>query len=186
MPAATTTIRLPLLSQIQIASPCSAKWEDMPGDGVARNCADCKLQVHNLSEMTSEAAEAFLQSRVGEGRVCARFYRRVDGTILTKDCPVGLALWRKRARWAGGRVAAALLFLGTGGFVATAQERESLSQRLRGAQPFRTVCEWVNPKAPPPPPMAPRPLRVPVLMGDICLPPPPTPAPAPPAAGTRP
>lgn len=178
----STTISLPLLSQIQIASPCSARWEDMQGDAVTRNCADCKLQVHNLSEMSSEAAEEFLQSHVGKGRVCARFYRRADGTILTKDCPVGIALWRKRARHAVGRVAAAMLFLATGGFVATAQQRENLTQRLRTAQPFRTVCEWVNPTAAPPPPV--RVLRM-AVMGDICVPPPPKAAPAAPVTTAR-
>ncbi|MEK6703015.1 MAG: hypothetical protein AABZ53_12180 [Planctomycetota bacterium] len=159
------SISLPLLSQIQIASPCSARWEDMQGDAVTRDCAACKLQVHNLSEMTSEQAEGFLQARLGTGRVCARFYRRADGTILTRDCPVGIALWRKRAGVAVGRVAAAMLFLGTGGFVASTQQRESLTQRLRAVQPFRTVCEWVNPTVAPPPAKV---VRMQV-MGDICV-----------------
>lgn len=145
------TVSLPLLAQIQIASPCSAGWENMKGDRVTRFCADCKLHVHNLSEMTGEEAEAFLRGRLGTGRVCARFFRRADGTILTQDCPVGLALWRRRVRHGVGRVAAALLFLATGGFIATSQQREGLSQRLRAVQPFRSVCEWINPTIAPPP-----------------------------------
>ncbi|HVR40948.1 MAG TPA: carboxypeptidase-like regulatory domain-containing protein, partial [Thermoanaerobaculia bacterium] len=38
-----------------------------------------------------------------EGRVCARLYRRADGTVLTRDCPTGLRALRRRAS----RVAAA-------------------------------------------------------------------------------
>jgi hypothetical protein len=34
-----------------------------------------------------------------EGRLCVRFYRRADGTVLTQDCPVGWkALKRKVSR----------------------------------------------------------------------------------------
>lgn len=163
-----TTVQLPLLSQVRIASPCPARWEDMRGDAVTRHCAQCDLDVHNLSAMTAERAEAFLREKMGTGRLCARIFRRADGTILTADCPVGLALWRKRARWAAGRVAAAGLFLVTGGWALAAKDREAFAARLRAAEPFRSVCEWFNPQASAPPVtrvLAP-------MMGDICVPPP--------------
>jgi hypothetical protein len=32
-----------------------------------------------------------------EGRLCVRFYRRRDGTILTNNCPVGLRALKRRA-----------------------------------------------------------------------------------------
>ena len=32
-----------------------------------------------------------------EGRLCVRFFRRKDGTILTQDCPVGWKAVKKRA-----------------------------------------------------------------------------------------
>jgi hypothetical protein len=32
-----------------------------------------------------------------EGRLCVRFHRRADGTVLTRDCPVGLRRWLARA-----------------------------------------------------------------------------------------
>lgn len=38
-----------------------------------------------------------------EGRACLRLYRRADGTVLTRDCPVGLRGYQKRVA----RVAAA-------------------------------------------------------------------------------
>ncbi|MEP6847926.1 MAG: hypothetical protein ABI999_03655, partial [Acidobacteriota bacterium] len=33
-----------------------------------------------------------------EGRLCVRFYRRADGTVLTQNCPVGWAKVKQRAR----------------------------------------------------------------------------------------
>jgi hypothetical protein len=30
------------------------------------------------------------------GRLCVRFYKRADGTVLTKDCPVGWQALKKR------------------------------------------------------------------------------------------
>jgi len=59
----------------------------MSGDERARFCAQCQKHVYNLSELTAQQAVALIQSK--EGKLCARFYRRADGTILTADCPVG-------------------------------------------------------------------------------------------------
>lgn len=81
------------LDNIRIASPCPANWDEMHGDERKRHCAACKLSVYNLSEMTQTEAESFLIN--AEGRVCVKFYRRADGTILTKNCPVG---WQKVKR----------------------------------------------------------------------------------------
>ena len=77
------------LDNIRVASPCRADWNQMYGNARKRFCADCKLNVYNLSDMTRDEAEDFLMA--SEGRLCVRFFRRADGTVLTKDCPVG---WR--------------------------------------------------------------------------------------------
>lgn len=82
------------LDKIKIASPCGADWNEMFGDERKRHCAECKLNVYNLSDMTREEAENFLIN--SEGRVCLRIYRRKDGTVITKDCPVGLAKLKKK------------------------------------------------------------------------------------------
>src|SRR5215467_2446002 len=78
----------PPLEKIKIAAPCKAEWRWMYGNDRVRFCGQCNLNVYNLSAMTREEAEDFIR-RV-EGRLCVRFYRRSDGTILTKNCPVGL------------------------------------------------------------------------------------------------
>ncbi len=82
------------LNNIKIASPCSANWAGMYGNERKRFCGDCKLNVYNISGMTLTAAEDLLER--SEGRLCIRYYQRADGTILTKDCPVGLAKIRQR------------------------------------------------------------------------------------------
>ncbi len=82
------------LDNIKIASPCSQDWNAMIGVGRKRYCGECKLNVYNLSQMTRREAESFLMN--SEGRLCVRFYRRQDGTILTQDCPVGWQAVKKR------------------------------------------------------------------------------------------
>jgi hypothetical protein len=66
----------------------------MHGDNRVRFCDQCQLNVYNLSELSRVEAERLIAAT--EGRLCARFYRRADGTVLTKDCPVGLRALRKR------------------------------------------------------------------------------------------
>jgi hypothetical protein len=83
------------LDNIRVASPCAADWNEMLGDERKRFCSECSLNVYNLSGMTRGEAENLLLT--SEGRVCVRFYRRGDGTILTKDCPVGWQMVKRRA-----------------------------------------------------------------------------------------
>jgi hypothetical protein len=85
-----------VLDRIKIASPCSAKWELMKGDDQVRFCGQCHKHVYNLSAMTRRDGETLL--RETNGRICTRFYRRSDGTILTEDCPVGLKARAVRVR----------------------------------------------------------------------------------------
>lgn len=87
-------LRLPVLDNIKVAAPCTADWEQMVGDDRVRHCDQCKLDVYNLSGMTRDEAEALITGRVG--RLCVRFYRRTDGTVLTNDCPVGVTRRRRR------------------------------------------------------------------------------------------
>ncbi|HEX5061069.1 MAG TPA: hypothetical protein VFV99_17005 [Kofleriaceae bacterium] len=84
---ATARLRLPVLDNIRVASPCKAKWADMIGDDRVRHCGKCDKDVFNLSAMTREDAEQLLREKNGD--LCARYFRRADGTIMTQDCPVG-------------------------------------------------------------------------------------------------
>ena len=70
-----------------MASPCNDRWEDKEGDEQSRFCLHCQKHVYNLSAMTESAALSLIEQK--EGKLCARFYRRADGTLLTSNCPVG-------------------------------------------------------------------------------------------------
>jgi hypothetical protein len=83
----------------------------MTGDERVRFCAQCNLSVYNLSDMTRSEAEALLYK--SEGRLCVRFYRRQDGTIITQQCPVGLRALKARVTRAASAAFSAVL-----GFVA--------------------------------------------------------------------
>ena len=84
------------LDNIKIASPCSANWNEMYGNDRMRHCGDCKLNVYNLSGMSREEAESLVMN--AEGRLCVRFFRRLDGTTITENCPVGWAKVKARAK----------------------------------------------------------------------------------------
>lgn len=107
------------INRMRIASPCSVGWENMRGDERVRFCRECQLHVYNISEMTSREVSALIAST--EGRICARLYKRADGTVLTKDCPVGLRAVRRRASRIAGAALTALLSLCT---VAVGQSRK--------------------------------------------------------------
>ena len=55
--------------------------------------------------MTRDEAERLIVAK--EGRLCVRYFQRTDGTILLKDCTVGVSKKRRRRLVAAG--AAALL-----------------------------------------------------------------------------
>ena len=84
----------PPLQEIRIAAPCQAEWRWMYGNDRVKFCGQCSLNVYNLSAMTSEEAEDLI--RRTEGRLCVRFYRRKDGTILVKNCPVGVRSFKEK------------------------------------------------------------------------------------------
>lgn len=95
------------VNTLRVASPCSVGWETMSGDERSRHCNSCKLNVYNISALTKIEVENLITKR--EGRVCVRLYKRADGTILTKDCPIGFRAYQKRvARFAGAALATIL------------------------------------------------------------------------------
>lgn len=97
------------LRGLRIAVPCEASWEGMAGDERVRHCTLCSLNVYNFAEMTAGEVRQLLVGT--EGRVCARLYRRADGTVLTRDCPSGLRALRRRVSRVAASLIAALLSL---------------------------------------------------------------------------
>ena len=102
----------PNISTVRIASPCSADWDSMAGNDRQRFCSQCQKNVYNISAMTRREANRLLAQE--EGGICARLYRRADGTVLTEDCPVGWnALKRRVSRVAGLALSSGLALYGS-------------------------------------------------------------------------
>jgi hypothetical protein len=80
----------------RIDSPCEVDWESLEGEGAVRYCGQCKLNVHNFSEMTAEEVEQVMAD--SEGRLCARIRTRPDGSLYTDNCPYPLRRIRDRIR----------------------------------------------------------------------------------------
>jgi hypothetical protein len=52
----------------------------MQGDDRVRYCPECKLNVYNFSALSPREIERLVAQT--EGRLCARYYQRADGTML--------------------------------------------------------------------------------------------------------
>ena len=100
------------LENVKVATPCPADWDGMFGNDRVRFCSECKMNVYNLSGMRRVDAERLVSSV--EGRLCVRYYKRADGTVLTRDCPIGLAAVRPRAVRLATAVAGLVIGLFTG------------------------------------------------------------------------
>lgn len=132
------------LASLRVASPCSARWDEMRGDDRVRHCARCSLDVYDASYLTEAELRALVSAKVSGERLCMRLHRRSDGTVLTRDCPVGAR--RRRLRMLAA-VAAGLSALAVG-------VRWSY-ERMMGAEPVVSL----KPPLPPPSP--------PIMMGDV-------------------
>jgi hypothetical protein len=97
-----------ILDHITIATPCSERWDDMIGDDRVRFCRKCELDVFDLSAMTRTEAAALIHERAG--RICARLYRRADGTVIARSCAGVL----RRERFRTVAAAACIVALGVG------------------------------------------------------------------------
>jgi len=123
-----------MLGQIRIASPCSADWERMPGSNRVRYCAQCNRSVYNFSALTPEEVGKLVANR--SGRLCARFYQRADGTMLSEDCPVGFRARVRRVSRVAGAALSAVMSLG----YASAQNVPA-SNSLVQIEPFEAGIE---------------------------------------------
>ncbi|NNF41520.1 MAG: hypothetical protein HKO59_11690 [Phycisphaerales bacterium] len=150
----STNIPLDVLDRIGVASPCSMRWEDLDGDAQMRHCGRCRLNVYNFSAMTRDEITTLVERH--EGRLCGGFYRRPDGTILTRDCPVGVRAVRARVRRVAARIAA-VVGVGLGAGVLAIEARGT---RGRTLDPVATVRAKLAPASP-------------FVMGEIMLTPPP-------------
>lgn len=98
-----------MLDRLRIATPCPIGWDQMTGDNRVRFCDHCHLHVYNIAELSRTEAEKLIAAT--EGRLCARLFRRADGTVLTRDCPVGLRALRRQVAKRTAAIFAAIVSL---------------------------------------------------------------------------
>ena len=114
------------IDSLRVASPCPANWETMKGDDRVRFCDLCSLHVYNFAELTRKEIDQLVADT--EGRLCGRLYRRADGTLITRDCPVGLRALRRRVVKSAGAVLAMLMGLSSLAFGQKASKAECQKQ----------------------------------------------------------
>ena len=129
------------LQSVQIATPCRADWSKMEGDDKSRFCQTCQKSVYNLSAMTTPEAQALIEQKQGD--LCARIYRRADGTVITQDCPVGKAAAR-RPFWALGAGFVALLGLGSVLGIGTSNATSISAPQPQPAPPTRSWSDQMR------------------------------------------
>ena len=101
------------IDAIVIASPCTVPWDSMTGDDAKRFCGQCRLHVHDFSQMTRAEIGDLL--RKTDGNVCKRIWRRPDGRMITKDCGRVLEAAKRRVRALASAFAGLLAAIGVGG-----------------------------------------------------------------------
>ncbi|MDQ3744079.1 MAG: ankyrin repeat domain-containing protein [Acidobacteriota bacterium] len=98
--------RTDLLERIRIPEPCDADWDSMVGNDQVRFCSHCSLNVTNLSSMTRSDARRLV--RESGGRLCIRYYRRPDGSVLTAPAVRLQQIARRASKLAAGAFGAML------------------------------------------------------------------------------
>ena len=153
------------LDHVRVAAPCSADWDSMWGDERVRFCGQCKLNVYNLSEMKRSEAELLVAR--AEGRLCVRYFQRRDGSIITKNCPVGLLAIKRRLTRVANAIGSTLLsfFAGIGAF-AIAERLFLISVPQSG----EVQGVMVTGKVAAPPPLVPVEIKGEAIMGDMMAP----------------
>lgn len=143
----------------------------MVGDDVKRFCKACEKHVYNLPLLAADELVDLIERT--EGKFCGRLYARTDGTVLTNDCPVGLAAKlaeTRRKRVVGAAAAVAALMISAGGVIfglaySGTEVRPVLAGDIAIVEP-----PPVEPQVEPQPEPQPQPEEPRVLMGKIKMP----------------
>jgi hypothetical protein len=98
-----TRTPLEIVSDVEIATPCRASWDEMRGDNYVRFCSHCQKNVYDISDLTAKAALDLIEQK--EHRLCLRLFRRADGTVLTADCLGGTRRGWRPWVWAAAAIA---------------------------------------------------------------------------------
>lgn len=131
------------LDRINIASPCSADWDEMVGNQQVRFCQHCSMYIHDLSKITRKDAIRLVAA--SKGKLCVRYLRRPDGTVETasRAAPVS-QVKRRLSRIAAGAFTASLSLASNAAAVSAARPAES-NQLVRIQSAVRKLTRLANP-----------------------------------------
>jgi len=158
------------LDSIDVQTACQVPWEQMQGDNRVRFCGQCRKNVYNIEALPRAEAVRLIGAR--EGRLCVRFHRRPDGTVVTADCWTRLRAARGKGVLAFG---AMLVVAGTAQIFAMLTGLAGLKRLGRQGEMSARALPAIQVDAPPQLP----PSGHDLMMGDVAAPP----LPAPPASG---
>ncbi len=148
--------RLTIVDNLRIATPCDAAWADMTGDEQSRFCGHCEKNVYDLTTMEPDDIVSLIEAT--EGKFCGRLYKRTDGTVMTEDCPVGLARVLKKAKRRTYQAAAfALTLIGSAASLALYGTIDCVQ-----VKPVQAWIDTIETNTPPEPP---------AVLGKIAMPP---------------
>lgn len=75
-----------ILGKVTVGFRCPMNWEAMTGNDRARFCSKCQKTVTDLSQLTREEAEAFVEKEGPLGKACIRIWRDENGKVVTQGC----------------------------------------------------------------------------------------------------
>jgi len=88
MSNAPRNLSLTVLADLRITEPCPLAEDAWQPGQRTRHCAECNLDVHNLSALTAvEAAAMVAHSRETGTRLCASYEHDAAGNLITLDSP---------------------------------------------------------------------------------------------------
>jgi hypothetical protein len=135
----------PLKDRAFIEIPCPTSWDKMTGNDSVRFCNQCSLNVYNITNMTDKEAEAVFAKGTNGERLCARLYRRPDGTIMTDNCPRALRKIRNASRWLKTKIVACFGLLTSLAAPAQADNPNQTKSEAKDEPEF--VLKWDEVKA---------------------------------------
>lgn len=128
-----------LLETIAPAGSCSARWEQMSGDDLARRCHRCHREVYDFAKMGDAEIERLLASLGPDSLQQLR--RREDGRVVVGTC----AQERPNGMLRGTRTVAAALLFGGAAVIGASLAEYGMPEPSLPEEP-------VEERAPPPPP----------------------------------
>lgn len=112
------------LDRIAVRTPCTSAWKEMNGNDQVRFCDQCGKHVYDFSQLTRKEIETLIIQY--KGQLCARFFRRDDGTIVTAAEPVGLRALPRRVSRIAATIFTAIIGFGTSVAAQTIRHAETL------------------------------------------------------------